>query len=78
MPKFIYTQRHQKLLSLLKGARKSKSLTQAQVAERIGRPQSFVAKYERGERRLDLLEFLEIAHAIEFDPHEFLDDLERE
>ena len=38
------------------------------VAERLGKPPSYVAKYEGGDRRLDVLEFLDIAAAIGFDP----------
>jgi len=48
--------------------RRSCSLTQAQVAERLKKPQSFVSKYESGERRLDLIEFLRICEAFECDP----------
>jgi hypothetical protein len=40
--------------------------------ERLGKPPSYVAKYELGERRLDLLGFLDIAAAIEFDPGEVI------
>lgn len=47
-------------------------LTQAQLAARLDRPQSFVAKYEGGERRLDVIEFMEVAEAIGFDPAEFI------
>ena len=47
--------------------------TQAAVAARLGRPQSFVAKYECGERRLDVVEFIEVAEAIEFDPVAFVE-----
>ena len=47
-------------------------LTQAQLAARLERPQSFVAKYEGGERRLDVIEFMEVAEAIGFDPAEFI------
>ena len=50
-------------------------LTQAALAAQLGRPQSFVAKYENGERRLDVLEFIEIADAIGFDPGEFVVEL---
>jgi transcriptional regulator with XRE-family HTH domain len=48
--------------------RKSAQLTQVDVARRLDRSQSYVAKYERGERRIDVIEFLEIADAIGFDP----------
>lgn len=51
--------------------------TQADVAERLGRPQSFVAKYEGGERRLDVIEFVEVAEALETDPRQLLRDLLR-
>jgi transcriptional regulator with XRE-family HTH domain len=48
--------------------RKQAGLTQQQLAKKIGRPQSFVAKYEGGERRIDLIEFIEIARALGADP----------
>jgi len=67
MQKTIYTQQHQRLCELLIEARKKADLTQAEVAERLGRPQSFVAKYEGGERRLDVVEFLAVARAIGVD-----------
>jgi len=43
-------------------------LTQHEVAERLGRPQSFVAKVEGGERRLDVIEFIELTRALGVDP----------
>ncbi|WP_367118796.1 helix-turn-helix domain-containing protein [Mesorhizobium sp.] len=52
--------------------RKAKGLTQEQVAEKLGRPQSFVAKYEGGERRLDVIEFLDVTAALGADPCEIL------
>ena len=42
---------------------------------RLNRPQSFVAKYETGERRIDVVEFLEIAEAVGFDPSELIREL---
>lgn len=61
MSKTLGAPRQQRLQELLAGVRKAKKLTQIDVAERLGRPQSFVAKYEDGERRLDIVEFVEVA-----------------
>jgi transcriptional regulator with XRE-family HTH domain len=49
-------------------ARQKAGLTQQTVAKRLKRPQSFVAKYEGGERRIDILELIEIAEALGVDP----------
>jgi transcriptional regulator with XRE-family HTH domain len=68
LSKTIHTPRHKKLCELLKARRKTAGLTQTVVAERLGKPPSYVAKYEGGDRRLDLLEFLDVAAAIGFDP----------
>jgi len=54
------------------GARKTAGLTQRELAKRLRRPQSFVAKYEGGERRVDVVEFIEICRAIETDPNKLL------
>ncbi len=43
-------------------------MTQTVLAERLGKPPSYVAKYEGGDRRLDVLEFLEVVAAIGFEP----------
>ena len=75
MPKSLRTPRQQQLQDLLINLRKSKNFTQAEIAERLGRPQSFVAKYEGGERRLDVVEFIEVARALDTDPCALLADL---
>jgi len=61
MTRSIFTKKYKHLCHLLIQARESQGLTQARVAERLNRPQSFVSKYENGERRLDVIEFLEVA-----------------
>lgn len=71
MKKFLYAQRQIVFAELLKGARLEASLTQTALAKKLRRPQSYVSKYERGDRRLDVIEFLEIARVIGFDPFEF-------
>ena len=63
---------------LLVAARKDADLTQAELSSRLKRPQSFVSKYERGERRLDVVEFGEVARALGVDPVQFLANLYRE
>lgn len=57
---------------MLVDARKKAGLTQAQLAARLHRPQSFVSKYENGERRLDLLEFSDVAEELGIDLPSFL------
>ena len=61
------TPQYQKLLKHLKNARKASGLTQQQLARRLRKPQSYVSKYENGERRLDVVEFLEITTILRID-----------
>jgi transcriptional regulator with XRE-family HTH domain len=68
LPKTIYSERDKRLRELLKSQRKAAGLTQTVVADRLGKPPSYVAKYEGGDRRLDIVEFLDVAAAIGFDP----------
>jgi transcriptional regulator with XRE-family HTH domain len=75
MEKTIYSQQYQRLCELLIVARRKADLTQVEVAERLGKPQSFVAKYEAGERRLDVVEFIAVARALELDPKVLIDQL---
>ncbi len=51
-----YDSRYRQFLKRLRQARLDASLTQEQVAERLGKPQSFISKSENGERRVDALE----------------------
>jgi transcriptional regulator with XRE-family HTH domain len=53
---------------LMIGARKAAGLTQQALALRLKKPQSFIAKYEGGERRLDVVEFVAISRALGADP----------
>ena len=67
MPSSLHSHHYQIFRSLLVSAREKSGLTQVQIAERLGKPQSFISKYERGERRLDLTEFIELADALDID-----------
>lgn len=64
MPKSVFSDAYKELLALLVESRKSAGLTQTELAERLNRPQPFVSYYERGERRVDVVEFITIARAI--------------
>ncbi|MEU0794884.1 helix-turn-helix transcriptional regulator [Amycolatopsis sp. NPDC005961] len=64
MDKSIYSAEYQRLCALLRGLRLEAGLTQVQVAERLDEPQSFVSKYETGERRLDVVELHQVATAL--------------
>ena len=69
---------NKKFRELLVDARRRADLTQAQLSSRLKRPQSFVSKYERGERRLDVVEFRDVARALGVDPLRLLGKLYRE
>jgi transcriptional regulator with XRE-family HTH domain len=56
--------RQQQLRALLRDLRKRQHLTQTEVAKRLAKPQSFVAKYERGERKLSVIEFIDVVRAL--------------
>jgi transcriptional regulator with XRE-family HTH domain len=56
----------------LAAARRARALTQRELASTLGRPQSFVSKYEAGERRLDFVEVLDIAGILKLDPCELI------
>jgi transcriptional regulator with XRE-family HTH domain len=63
----VFSPAYRRLCEWLVAGRQAQSLTQVQLAEKLGRPQSFVSKYERGERRLDFIEVFEIAEALRVD-----------
>jgi transcriptional regulator with XRE-family HTH domain len=59
---------YDQLRKLMAGARKVRNLSQREVAEKFGRPQSYLGKFENGKRNLDVVEFIEVAKAIGVDP----------
>jgi len=67
MVQSVHTKRYQSLKQMLSDARKASGLSQTELAERLGRVQTFVSKYERGERRLDIIEFIDVATALNLD-----------
>lgn len=67
MRKSVHTRAYTVLRERLVAARQAAGLSQAVLAKKLGRPQSFVAKYEGGERRVDLVELFDIAAALDID-----------
>jgi transcriptional regulator with XRE-family HTH domain len=70
--KSVHTRNYRLFLELLIRARKDAGVTQEQLAKRLNRPQSFVSKCENGERRLDVIELLQILQAMGVDPLRFV------
>lgn len=68
MPNPLHDPRYVIFRTLLVQDRERRGLTQVEIATRLGKPQSYVSKYERGERRLDIVEFLDVSKALEADP----------
>lgn len=68
----VHTVRYRRFRELLIEARKAQGLSQAALAEKLDRLQTFVSKYERGERRLDVVEFLDVAAALALDANKVL------
>ncbi|MGB8982974.1 MAG: helix-turn-helix transcriptional regulator [Anaerolineales bacterium] len=66
----------EKLHTLLKRIRQDRGIRQIELAERLGVPQSFVSKYESGDRRLDILELRQVCDAIGISLDEFIRKLE--
>lgn len=68
MPGNLYSSAYAAFIEALRTERVSRGVTQAELAARIGQPQSFISKSERRERRIDVVEFIEIAEALGADP----------
>ena len=64
MDKSLYSADYLRFCDLLRNLRTQQGLTQVEVAERLDKPQSFVSKYEAGERRLDVAETRSVAAAL--------------
>ena len=74
MPNPLHRYQYELLRKMLVESREQARLTQTQVAQRLGKPQSYISKYERGERRLDFTEFLEIADVLAINVIDFINN----
>jgi transcriptional regulator with XRE-family HTH domain len=77
MPRTLTSARHKLLVELLTAERRGAGLTQADVAKALGRHQPFVATFESGQRRIDVIEFLELAEVIGFEPARLLKKVQK-
>ena len=76
MEKSAFTRKQKRLRTLLRQIRVDAGLRQVDVADRLNEPQSFVSKYERGERQLDFVEVDEVCEALGITVSEFVRKLE--
>lgn len=75
MAKTIFTKQHQDFIRALREVRRSKGMTQVQLSERLDRAQSYISNIERGERRIDVIEFMAIAAALNRDAAELFSEI---
>jgi transcriptional regulator with XRE-family HTH domain len=68
MPRSVFTDAYATMLETLVAARKRAGVSQVELSERLGKPQPFISKIERGVRRIDVIEFYVIARALDLDP----------
>lgn len=77
MPKSQFSAAYRRFTQLLVDARTEADLTQTVLAEKLGWQQTDISKVERGEQRLDVVEFLQFANALEIDAAEFICQLQK-
>jgi len=77
MAKTLYQRENEIFRQHLRGAREAAGLTQSDLAQAIGRTQVFVSHGERGVRRLDAVELLEICRAMDVDLTSFISEFQR-
>lgn len=65
MTKSVFSDRYDRLLAALVKARRDAGATQVELAGRLGKPQSYVSKIENGERRVDMIELIDICSALD-------------
>jgi transcriptional regulator with XRE-family HTH domain len=68
VPKGIHDHRYRALIDRLVAARKAAGLSQAALAGKLGKPQQFVSRFELGERRLDVMEYVDVAAIVGLEP----------
>lgn len=75
MEKTLTSRAHVKLVRMLIERREAAGITQTELAQKLGEYQSFVARLESGQRRIDVVEFIELARVLDFDPARFIEEI---
>ena len=70
-----YSIEYQMVIKALREARVAGHITQEELGKALGRPQSFIAKVENGERRLDIVEFVHLCRLVGIDPVSIINKL---
>lgn len=76
MAEDLRSERYQRLRETLKAHRRRAGLTQAALSTRLGKPQSFIAKIETGERRVETFDLVDIYVALGLDTQTLASDLQ--
>ena len=76
MGRWVSSHSYQVAISILVAARRGAGLTQRDLASRLAKPPSFIAKIETGERRLDIVEFVAIARELGVSPGIVIDQID--
>lgn len=77
MTKSIFTKEYRAFLELLIHMRQTKNITQSVLAKKLKKPQSYVSKYESAERRLDIIETMNIVKVFNISLSDFCKKLEK-
>jgi transcriptional regulator with XRE-family HTH domain len=72
------SKRYKALIGLLVAKREAAGMTQSDLAARLGKSQSFVARLESGQRRITVVEFMALAKILRFDPYRIISTLEKQ
>ena len=75
MEKTLTSETHAKLVRMLIDKREAVGITQTELASKLGEYQSFVARIESGQRRIDVVEFIQLSRVLKFDAKSFIEEL---
>jgi transcriptional regulator with XRE-family HTH domain len=77
LAKTLRSKRYKALIDVLVARRKASGMTQSDLAARLGKSQSFVARFESGQRRITVVEFMTLAKILRLDPYKVISTLEK-